>query len=40
MVDIDDSIIIEMSYARVMLGDWQRLEAAVHGLMRRYRVGS
>lgn len=38
MADMDDSITIEMSYARVMLSDWQRLKTAVHAQMRRYKV--
>lgn len=38
MVDVDDSIAIEMNYARVMLSDWQRLETSVRGLLSRYRV--
>lgn len=38
MVDLDDSIAIEMSYTRVLLGDWQRLEASVRDLMRRGRI--
>ena len=38
LVDLDDSITIEMSYARVMLRDWKRLEATVRNLLRRYRV--
>ena len=33
-----DSIAIEMSYARVMLSDWQRLETSVRDLLERYRV--
>jgi len=40
MVDLDDSITIEMTYARVMLSDWQRMEAAVRELLRRYRAKS
>jgi len=38
LVDLDDSITIEMNYARVMLGDWQRIEATARELLRRYRV--
>jgi len=38
LVDLDDSITIEMNYARVMLSDWQRIEHTVRGLLRRYRV--
>ena len=40
LVDLDDSITIEMSYARVMLRDWQRIEDTVRELLRRYRVKS
>lgn len=38
IVDVDDSITIEMNYARVLLSDWQRLETTVRDLMRRYRI--
>ncbi|HFK2894589.1 TPA: hypothetical protein ACGY71_002534 [Stenotrophomonas maltophilia] len=38
IVDVGDSIAIEMNYARVMLSDWQRLETSVHDLLERYRV--
>lgn len=38
MVDLDDSIAIEMSYTRVLLGDWQRLEDSVRDHLRRSRV--
>lgn len=37
-VDVESGIAVEMNYARVMLVDWQRLEAAAVGLMRRYEV--
>ena len=40
IVDVDDSIAIEMNYARVMLSDWQRLETSVRGLLSRYRAQS
>ncbi|WP_294993833.1 hypothetical protein [uncultured Stenotrophomonas sp.] len=38
IVDVGDSIAIEMNYARVMLSDWQRLETSVRELLSRYRV--
>jgi len=38
MVDVESGIAIEMNYARVMLVEWQRLEAAAVGLMRRFDV--
>ncbi len=38
MVDVESGIAVEMNYARVMLVEWQRLEAAAVGLMRRYEV--
>ncbi len=34
MVDGKDGVAVEMSYARVMLGDWQRVDAAARELMR------
>ncbi|PSD30937.1 hypothetical protein C7E17_14255 [Stenotrophomonas maltophilia] len=40
IVDVGDSIAIEMNYARVMLSDWQRLETSVRDLLSRYRVQS
>lgn len=36
MVDVEDGVGVEMSYARVLLVDWQRLEATTRELMRRY----
>lgn len=38
MVDVESGIAVEMNYARVMLVEWQRLEAAAVGLMRRYEA--
>ena len=38
IVNVSDSIAIEMNYARVMLSDWQRLETSVRDLLSRYRV--
>ena len=38
IVDVGDSIAIEMNYARVMLSDWQRLETSVRDLLERYRA--
>jgi len=35
-VDVESGIAVEMNYARVMLVEWQRMEAAAVGLMRRY----
>lgn len=37
MVDVEDGVGVEMSYARVLLVDWQRVEATTRKLMRRYR---
>lgn len=38
MVDIQRNITIDMSYARVLLSDWERLEAAVRRLLSEYRA--
>jgi len=38
VVDVESGIAVEMNYARVLLVEWQRLEAAAVGLMRRYEV--
>ncbi|WP_313052459.1 hypothetical protein [Stenotrophomonas cyclobalanopsidis] len=38
MVDVEDGVGVEMSYARVLLVDWQRVEAAARELMRRYEA--
>jgi len=38
MVDVKDGVAVEMSYARVLLVDWQRLEATIRELMRRYEA--
>lgn len=38
MVDVESGIAVEMNYARVLLVEWQRLEAAAVGLMRRYEA--
>lgn len=38
MVDGETGMAVEMNYARVMLVEWQRLEAAAVGLMRRYEA--
>lgn len=37
MVDVEDGVGVEMSYALVLLVDWQRVEATTRKLMRRYR---
>jgi len=37
-VDVESGIAVEMNYARVMLVEWQRMEEAAVGLMRRYEV--
>ncbi len=37
-VDVESGIAVEMNYARVLLVEWQRMEAAAVGLMRRYEV--
>lgn len=37
MLDVEDGVGVEMSYARVLLVDWQRVEATTRKLMRRYR---
>jgi len=36
MVDVEDGVGVEMSYARVMLMDWRRLEASTRELNLRY----
>ncbi|WP_313465864.1 hypothetical protein [Stenotrophomonas sp.] len=38
MVDGEDGVGVEMSYARVMLFDWQRVEATARKMMRRYEA--
>lgn len=38
MVDVGGGVAVEMSYARVMLVDWQRVEATARELMRRYEA--
>jgi len=38
VVDVEGGVAIEMSYARVILVDWQRVEAAARELMRRSEV--
>lgn len=38
MVDGEDGVGVEMSYARVMLGDWRQLEASPLTLMRRHQA--
>jgi len=38
-VDVESGIAVEMNYAPVLLVEWQRLEAAAVGLIRRYEVG-
>lgn len=38
MVDVEGGLAVEMSYARVMLVEWQRLEATTRELMRRYKA--
>ncbi|WP_234456011.1 hypothetical protein [Stenotrophomonas sp. S41] len=38
MVDVWDGVAVEMSYARVLLKDWERLEPRTRKLMRRYKA--
>lgn len=38
MVDLEDGVALETSYARVLLFDWRRLEATTRELMRRYEA--
>jgi len=38
MVDGQDGVAVEMSYARALLVDWRRLEATARELMRRYEA--
>jgi len=38
MVDVEDGVAVEMSYARVLLVDWQRLEATTRRVVRQYEA--
>lgn len=38
MVDMEDCVAVEISYARVLLADWQRVETTIHELMQRYEA--
>ncbi|WP_164074610.1 hypothetical protein [Stenotrophomonas maltophilia] len=38
MVDVESGLAVEMSYARVMLGDWRRVETTIRELMRRHEA--
>ncbi|MGE8260467.1 MAG: hypothetical protein ACN6RJ_13660, partial [Stenotrophomonas sp.] len=38
MVDVESGIAVELNYARVLLGEWQQLEEAAVGLMRRHEA--
>jgi len=40
MVDLERGIAIDMSYARVLLEDWRRLEASVRVLLDRHHAGT
>jgi len=38
VVDVEGGVAVEMSYARVLLVDWKRLETITRELMWRYEV--